>query len=112
MNYNETIMNRIGKILVFFIIIFACTRLLYLFGLRTSYHIDEMYSYGFANSFYAPYLYKTSVSFRDTEAIDTKNIKEWIDGEVLLDQIAVDKDTTFRFDSVISVMMTVRPYMN
>ena len=101
MNYNKTIMNRIGKILVFFIIIFACTRLLYLFGLRTSYHIDEMYSYGFANSFYAPYLYKTSVSFRDTEAIDTKNIKEWIDGEVLLDQIAVDKDTTFRFDSVI-----------
>ncbi len=86
---------------LFIIIVFACLRLCYFYSLRTSYHIDEIWSYGFANSYYDPFIFKSSLGIRDIKAEDIKNIREWIDGDVFKRYIVADRDELFTFDSVI-----------
>ena len=83
------------------IVFFACIRLSYLFSLRTTYHIDEMFSYGYANSYFDPYLYTSSVVIRGQNADNLENFGIWITGDVFKDYLTVDEEHRFAFDSVI-----------
>ena len=74
---------------------FALFRLLYLFSLRDGHHVDETWSYGFANSYYYPYIYGSM------EEGEWENVGEWITGETFKDYITVSENQRFSFDSVI-----------
>ena len=54
------------------IIVFAVIRLCVLFSYRDGHHVDETWSYGYANSYYLPHVF--GGYSEETE----KNIGEWI----------------------------------
>lgn len=60
---------------------------------KGGYHSDELWSYGYANSYYQPYI------FQDEDA-NLINVNEWVDGKELKDYIVVNKGETFKYDSV------------
>lgn len=59
---------------------------------KTGFHSDEMWSYGFANSFYTPYMYEFSDG--------TSSMNMWRDGADFGNYITVQPGQQFRFDSV------------
>ncbi len=62
---------------------------------KESYHSDEPWSYGLANSFYKPFLFgDTHVGYCQASA------SAWLTGEDLTDYLTVQKGERFRFDSV------------
>ena len=60
---------------------------------KESYNADELWSYGFANSYYMPYLY---------EDLDGNEINqcEWVDSEVINDYLVVNEGEEFSYGSV------------
>ena len=77
------------------IILFAVLRLILLFGQRDGHHVDETWSYGFANSFYSPHVYG------GMGAGNHDNIGVWTTGEVFLDYLSVSESQRFSFNSVM-----------
>ena len=77
------------------IIVFAVIRLCVLFSYRDGHHVDETWSYGYANSYYLPHVF--GGYSEETE----QNIGEWITGETFRDYITVREDQRFSFDSVM-----------
>lgn len=77
------------------IIIFAVIRLCIFFSYRDGHHVDETWSYGYANSYFLPHVF--GGYSEETE----QNIGEWITGEVFRDYITVREDQRFSFDSVM-----------
>ena len=78
------------------VIIFAVIRLCYVFDQRDGHHVDETWSYGFANSYYEPHV------FGSFAVEDQDNIGKFISGEVFKDYITVSEDHRFDFGSVLS----------
>ena len=78
------------------VILFAVIRLCYVFDQRDGHHVDETWSYGFANSYYEPHV------FGGFEIEDQDNIGEFTSGEVFKDYITVSEDHRFDFGSVLS----------
>lgn len=60
---------------------------------KEGWHSDEVWSYGFANSYYKPNIYK------DVDG-KTDNINEWVNSKELNDYIEVNNGERFAFDSV------------
>ena len=77
------------------IIVFAVVRLCVIFSYRDGHHVDETWSYGYANSYYLPHVF--GGYSEETE----QNIGEWITGQVFKDYITVREDQRFSFDSVM-----------
>ena len=77
------------------IIVFAVFRLCVLFSYRDGHHVDETWSYGYANSYYLPHVF--GGYSEETE----QNIGEWITGETFRNYITVREDQRFSFDSVM-----------
>ncbi len=93
--------NTTHIIALWIIILFSILRITYLFvNERNGFHSDELWSYGYANSFYNPYIYEIRGDNR-VDHLTTQNIGEWISGETLNDYIVVNEGEEFRFDSVI-----------
>lgn len=68
--------------------------IIYCFSMKKEgWHSDEVWSYGFANSFYKAHINS------DNDGNET-NICEWVDNSVLNDYIEVNDGERFRFDSV------------
>lgn len=63
---------------------------------KEGYHSDELWSYGFANSFYDPYLYETAGGGMVSEL----KCDRWVDGSTFRDYIVVNDGEAFRPDSV------------
>ncbi len=82
------------------VILFAVIRLIYLFSLRDGHHVDETWSYGYANSYYKPHIYSTS-NYGSVERECWDNVGKWIKGDVLKDYITVSDGEQFAFDSVL-----------
>ncbi len=68
-------------------------------GQKKSYHSDEVFSYGLANSFYEPYL-DTSAVRHDLGEGHQHNLNNWISGDVIRDYVTVRSGEQFRYDSV------------
>ena len=77
-----------APVILFVIIIIVTVRLIFLYSLRDGHHVDETWSYGFANSYYFPYVYED-------------NIGKWISGDTFKSYICVSEDQRFSFDSVM-----------
>lgn len=63
---------------------------------KTSYHCDEIYSYGLSNSFYKPFIESDDVYSHE----NYNCVNEWVSADVFKDYITVSKDQRFRYDSV------------
>ncbi|MDY3793026.1 MAG: hypothetical protein SOZ56_11225, partial [Oscillospiraceae bacterium] len=75
------------------IIILQILNVTYYFAFRKEgFHSDEMWSYGFANSFYKPYMYESDDG--------TYEMDQWRDGSDFGDYITVQSGEQFRLDSV------------
>lgn len=83
------------------IIALGVLRLFLVFSERDGHHVDETWSYGFANSYYDPYIYTDNRSGIINGPEGVKNIRSWIKGDVFSDYLMVGDDNTFSFDSVI-----------
>ncbi len=101
-------MNKIEKLISkhkwFFlcvIIVFAVVRLCVIFSHRNGHHVDETWSYGLANSYYAPHLYTDQPDGKVYTDDGYKNIGYWISGDVFKDYITVSPNERFSFSSVI-----------
>ncbi len=77
------------------IIAVGVIRLIFLFYQRDGHHVDETWSYGFANSYYESQIY----GYYDGEG--PHNIGEWVTGDTFGDYITVSEDHRFAFDSVL-----------
>ena len=88
-------------LIVCVVIVFAVIRLSVIFSERDGHHVDETWSYGYANSYYDPYIFTTSRYGDQRSEEQFKNIGEWISGDVFRDYITVGEDQKFSFDSVI-----------
>lgn len=76
------------------IILVAVTRVIFIYSQRDGHHVDEVWSYGYANSYYQPEI------FGGSDEADRMNYGEWISGSVFKDYISVSPDHRFSFDSV------------
>lgn len=83
------------------IILFALIKLCMIFSTRNGHHIDETWSYGLANSYFAPHIYTDRPDGLPFGRDDCKNIGCWIPGEVLKEYITVQPDERFSFSSVV-----------
>ena len=83
-----------AKLLLGILILIQLIRIGYVFVYqREGYHSDENWSYGYANSFYAPNIYMDTAG-------QISNFNQWISGQLLRDYIMVNPGEAFRFDSV------------
>ena len=77
-------------------IMLQLVNLIYCFAyLKKDFHSDEIWSYGLANSYYAPFLN----SDRHNAGLE-KNNAEWLPGTVLDDYLSVEADERFAYGSV------------
>ena len=88
------------KTLVTFLLVFLIAlqlgRIIYVFAYeKEGYHSDENWSYGFANSYYDPYIYMDA----DGAAV---NFNTWTSSQVLRDYLEVNKGEGFSYASVYS----------
>lgn len=81
--------------IVFFImVILQLGSIIYYFQFKKEgYHSDEMWSYGYANSYYIKDIYQNNDG-------TPSNLNEWVDGTVLKDYIVVNKGEEFAYDSI------------
>ncbi len=83
------------------IILIGVIRLVVIFNERDGHHVDETWSYGFANSYYDPYIYTDNRTGITNGPEKVKNFETWISGEIFNDYLSVAPDERFSFDSVI-----------
>jgi hypothetical protein len=88
------------KLLVSFLLVFLIAlqlgRIIYVFAFeKEGFHSDENWSYGFANSYYDPYIYMDANG-------DQVNFNSWTSSQVLGDYLEVNKGEGFSYGSVYS----------
>lgn len=87
--------RKITSILLSVIILLGICRFSYgFFVQKNTFHSDEAWSFGLANSYYEPYIQYND----DTTAY--KNINTWINGDVFTQYLTVQKGERFSFGSV------------
>jgi len=88
--------ERLYAVLLAAVIIIQCLTLVYIFQFRrTSYHEDEVFSYGLSNSYKYPFLYGSASYVPD-------NYDVWLTGDTFRNYIRTNEETRFRYDSVWS----------
>lgn len=94
------------KILMVFLFVLIVAvqlaRIIYVFNQRPGLHSDEAHSYGFANGYYDPYIYRQVNDDIFLSDATYKNMNEWEPGSVLRDYLVVNKGEEFAYDSVYS----------
>lgn len=84
----------IYNIILVMIIVVGLSSIIYCFTVKKEgWHSDEVWSYGFANSYYEKDIFQ---NYDGTE----RNVNEWVDGSVLRDYVEVNDGEQFKFDSV------------
>ena len=87
--------NKYSYIFLTLIIILGICRFSYGFFIqKESFHSDEAWSFGLANSYYEPY-----IQYND-DTTDFKNMDKWISGDVFRHYLTVQKGERFSFGSV------------
>lgn len=91
----ERLNNRLPYIFLALIIVVGLCRFSYgFFVQKQSFHSDEAWSFGLANSYYEPYIMYTD----DTSAF--QNVDTWITGDAFREYLTVQEGERFSFDSV------------
>lgn len=92
---NDSKKKKLSYILLILIIIAGICRFSYgFFVQKESFHSDECWSFGLANSYYEPY-----IQFSD-DTSSFKNVDTWITGETFKEYLTVQKGERFAFESV------------
>ena len=101
MKEKNKFLNKYQFLFLIILIVIGLSRLIYMFSLRDGHHVDETWSYGYANSYYDPFIYSSSRNGDVTDRESWKNINEWLPGSVFKDYVTVQEDEKFSFDSVL-----------
>lgn len=94
--------KKINRVYVIFVLMMAVQlgSIIYCFQTeREGWHSDEIWSYGYANSYYQKDIYKDN----DGSPI---NCQEWISGDTLRDYIIVNEGEEFEYDSIYQNQIT------
>lgn len=87
--------RKITSILLSIIILLGICRFSYgFFVQKNTFHSDEAWSFGLANSYYEPY-----IQYND-DTTEYKNINSWINGDIFTKYLTVQKGERFSFGSV------------
>jgi len=95
-------------VLLVALILLQLMRVTAVFESREDFHLDECWSYGFANSYYDGYIARVpvddyaTVAEWDKDAVASQNFNEWTSSEVLRDFLTVQPDERFDYASVIA----------
>lgn len=93
--------KKILMVLLFVLMVAAqLTRIICVFNQRKGYHSDEVWSYGFANSYYDPHIYLEVQDDPHLSDATVKNLNEWESGEKFWDYLVVNEGEEFTYDSV------------
>lgn len=99
--------RRLPVSLLVLLLVIQLVLLVRTFDSREDFHIDECWSYGFANSYYDGYISRGAVEdsaslkeWNDTWA--TQNFGEWTSGETLQDYLTVQEGEAFDYASVLA----------
>ncbi|MCM1185511.1 MAG: hypothetical protein NC251_11515 [Lachnoclostridium sp.] len=83
------------------VVLLQLARITYVFAVeREGFHSDETWSYGFANSYYEPYLYAQIVDPERKQPNVDRNLMEWVSGDVFREYLTVGEDERFSYGSV------------
>ncbi|MCI7766810.1 MAG: glycosyltransferase family 39 protein [Oscillospiraceae bacterium] len=86
--------GKAAYIILAILIVIQTVMVTYVFSVKKEgFHSDEMWTYGYANSFYRPYI------FLDEKTGDI-SCDRWMDSDEMRDYIIVNEGEQFRFDSV------------
>lgn len=100
MKKNKRNKNLIFAVLVL-VVLLQLVRITYVFAVeREGFHSDETWSYGYANSYYEPYLYAHVVDAERKKPNVDKNLMEWVSGDVFREYLTVSDDERFSYGSV------------
>lgn len=88
-------------IFLFSIILLLSVRLIFIYSERTSYYVDELYSYGVSNSIGNPVLVWYETYNDSDETIKTRYCGEWHDGDILKNYLIINPEERFHFLDVI-----------
>ncbi len=97
----------IAPTLLVVLIILQLVRITTVFESREDFHLDECWTYGFANSYYDGYVSRLPVSDFDSVAdwnihgVQTQNFDTWESSQVLRDYLTVQEGQGFDYASVI-----------
>lgn len=97
--------NKSNGIIIFgvfvLVVLLQLVRITYVFAVeREGFHSDETWSYGFANSYYEPYLYAHVVDAERKKPNVDRNLMEWVSGDVFREYLTVSGDERFSYGSV------------
>lgn len=83
------------------VVLLQLVRITYVFAVeREGFHSDETWSYGYANSYYEPYLYAHVVDAERKKPNVDRNLMEWVSGDVFREYLTVSDDERFSYGSV------------
>lgn len=89
------------KIILFVVIIAQAVMISIFFAnYKHGFHSDEPWSYGFANSYYEPYIYATG-NFDPSAPNKLNHFGEWFSGKDFYDYLTVNKGESFQYDSIV-----------
>ena len=74
--------------------------IIHFFTLKTSYHVDEMFSYGHANSSTGAYLVKGIDANFNIEDIEKYLLNRWFDGSVFHNYLTVQPEERFKYSYI------------
>lgn len=98
----KTLDKRKALLAVVFLLMVAVQlgRFIYVFHERPGLHSDEVHSYGFANSYYDPYIYQEADDNVSLTEAATQNMNQWEPGSKFWDYLVVNEGEAFTYDSV------------
>ena len=73
---------------------------IYYYNLKTSFHVDELFSYGHANSSNGAYLVDGLNSGLRKKRIETYLTNRWFDGQIFHDYLTVQSEEQFNYKHI------------
>ena len=98
-------MNKMKKVNFFYIISIFLLFLnvgmvIYYYNLKTSFHVDELFSYGHANSSNGAYLVDGLNSGLRKKRVETYLTNRWFDGQIFHDYLTVQSEEQFNYKHI------------
>ena len=88
------------NILVLTLLLFNLSLIIHYYNLKTIYHVDEMFSYGHANSSTGAYLVKGIDANFNVEDIEKHLLNRWFDGSVFHNYLTVQPEERFKYSYI------------
>ncbi len=95
-------MNRLNwqRVLILMLLVINISFVIFFYNQKTSFHVDEMFSFGHANSSQGSFLVKGLDSKFSSDAMDKYLLNQWLDGSLFNNYITVQEDEKFNYTHI------------